>query len=241
MARTVDQAARHAKREAILDHAAQLIRTIGYERMSIRDLIDGLGISRGALYHYFDSKQAVLEALVDRMGTQAAEALLPIIEDPQLTALQKFHRYVGTEIEIKAGNRELIADLLQGWYSEENLRVRHKLSVVTLDQTVPMILEPIIRQGVAEHTFDTRYPAEAARIVAQLWLGLADSLIMLTADAGQDDVIMERAGTLLAASTDAIERILGAPPKALDIGPVGELFRLSRPRKASATAGGKDN
>jgi AcrR family transcriptional regulator len=230
VARTVNAAAHQSKREAILDHAAMLVRTVGYEEMSIQDLIDGLGISRGALYHYFDSKQAVMEALVDRMGNVAVETLLPIIRDPDLTALEKFRRYVNGSIMIKAGSQELITDLIRGWQREENLRIRHKLAAATLDRTAPMILEPIIRQGVAEKTFDTAYPAQTARIIAGIWLGLADSLIMLIAQ-DADESVIEQVTTLISATTTGIERILGAPEGSLHIDRVEEFVALIRPDK----------
>ena len=231
MARTVNAAAHQSKREAILDHAAMLVRTVGYEEMSIQDLIDRLGISRGALYHYFDSKQAVMEALVDRMGNVAVETLLPIIRDPDLTALEKFRRYVNGSIMIKAGSQELITDLIRAWQREENLRIRHKLAAATLDRTAPMILEPIIRQGVAEKTFDTAYPAQTARIIAGIWLGLADSLIMLIAQDADESVITEQVTTLISATTTGIERILGAPEGSLHIDRVEEFVALIRPDK----------
>jgi AcrR family transcriptional regulator len=231
VARTVNAAAHQSKREAILDHAAMLVRTVGYEEMSIQDLIDGLGISRGALYHYFDSKQAVMEALVDRMGNVAVETLLPIIRDPDLTALEKFRRYVNGSIMIKAGSQELITDLIRGWQREENLRIRHKLAAATLDRTAPMILEPIIRQGVAEKTFDTAYPAQTARIIAGIWLGLAGSLIMLIAQDADESVITEQVTTLISATTTGIERILGAPEGSLHIDRVDEFAALIRPDK----------
>lgn len=231
MARTVNAAAHQSKREAILDHAAMLVRTVGYEEMSIQDLIDRLGISRGALYHYFDSKQAVMEALVDRMGNVAVETLLPIIRDPDLTALEKFRRYVNGSIMIKAGSQELITDLIRAWQREENLRIRHKVAAATLDRTAPMILEPIIRQGVAEKTFDTAYPAQTARIIAGIWLGLADSLIMLIAQDADESVITEQVTTLISATTTGIERILGAPEGSLHIDRVEEFVALIRPDK----------
>ena len=55
------------RRNEILDLAQQLVYTKGYEQMTIQDILDGLQISKGAFYHYFDSKHAVLEAVVERM------------------------------------------------------------------------------------------------------------------------------------------------------------------------------
>ena len=62
MARTVDTEAHAVRREAFVDVAQRLMQTKGYEQMSIQDVLDELDASRGAFYHYFDSKTALLEA-----------------------------------------------------------------------------------------------------------------------------------------------------------------------------------
>ena len=67
MARTLNPAAHAVRRDAFVDAAQRLIQAKGYEEMSIQDVLDELGASRGAFYHYFDSKAALLEAVVERM------------------------------------------------------------------------------------------------------------------------------------------------------------------------------
>ena len=49
----------------ILTNAARLFSAQGYMRASIADLADACKLSRGALYHYFDSKEAILFAILD--------------------------------------------------------------------------------------------------------------------------------------------------------------------------------
>lgn len=235
MARVVDEAAQAAKRRAILDLVGELVRTKGYERMTIQDVLDGLGISRGALYHYFDSKEALLEALVDQFGEDAAAALLPVVRDPELTALEKFHRYAATSARLKADRPELIVELLRTWYGNENVLVRQKLTDGALNYTAPVILEPIIRQGVAEGTFTTRYPEQTARIVAGMMLGLADSVVGLLFLSEPVEPLDERADELVAAYTEGIERVLGAPPGSLRTDVTGQLVELGRLARAHRT------
>ncbi len=47
-------------RNEILDVAQRLIYTRGYEQMTIQDILDDLGISKGAFHHYSGSRQALL-------------------------------------------------------------------------------------------------------------------------------------------------------------------------------------
>jgi AcrR family transcriptional regulator len=49
----------------ILNTACALFAQQGYMRASIADLADACQISRGALYHYFDSKEAILFAILE--------------------------------------------------------------------------------------------------------------------------------------------------------------------------------
>ena len=69
MVRIVKEQGYAEKRGEILDAAQRLVFSKGYERLTIQDILQALDISKGALYHYFDSKQAVLEALIPGMGT----------------------------------------------------------------------------------------------------------------------------------------------------------------------------
>ncbi len=84
------------RRNEILDVAQQLICTKGYEQMTIQDILDSLHISKGAFYHYFDSKQALLEAIIERMQQGVEQILLPIVHDQELPALEKLHRFFAT-------------------------------------------------------------------------------------------------------------------------------------------------
>ena len=64
MART--QAKDHsAKREAILEAAARVFASEGFDRASMAALAQDAGISKANIYHYYDSKDALLFDLLD--------------------------------------------------------------------------------------------------------------------------------------------------------------------------------
>lgn len=54
------------RQEAILEAAEHLLSTVGYDAMTISDIAQGAGITRGAMYFYFASKQEVITALFAR-------------------------------------------------------------------------------------------------------------------------------------------------------------------------------
>jgi AcrR family transcriptional regulator len=77
------------RRVAFVDAAARLIQTKGFERMSVQDLLDAPGASRGAFYHYFDSKVELLAAVVERMVEDGMAAVRPVLADPGLSPGEK--------------------------------------------------------------------------------------------------------------------------------------------------------
>ncbi|MDR0389707.1 MAG: TetR/AcrR family transcriptional regulator [Spirochaetaceae bacterium] len=55
-----------ASRDRIFDTAIQLIRKNGYDQTGVIDICRKAGVSTGAFYHYFESKQAILNELYVR-------------------------------------------------------------------------------------------------------------------------------------------------------------------------------
>lgn len=210
MPRTVDAVAHRVRREAFLDVAQRLIQTKGYERMSIQDVLDALDTSRGAFYHYFDSKRALLEAVVDRFADGAMVAVAPVLADPDLPAVRKLERVFGGIARWKAERRELTLAIMEVWNSDGNAIVREKVRRMTASRLVPL-LSTVIRQGIDEGRFTAASPVETATVLV--------SLIQGHQQLAAEQFIARQAGTITfeavqrscAAFTEAFERILGVP------------------------------
>jgi len=216
MARIVKAEEYNAKRNEILDVALSLIYSRGYEQVTIQDILDGDQISRGAFYHYFDSKQALFEALVDRMGRGVEKVLLPIVQDPGMSALQKFRCYFETAARWKSMEKKMVISLMRIWYSDENAFFRQKMTSESIKHSARLI-EPIIRQGVEEKVFTTHFPEQAAEIVAGLALNLSDTIIGLLLSPHPDQVTFQKLQITMDAYVDTLERIIGAPAGFLKI------------------------
>jgi AcrR family transcriptional regulator len=210
MARMVNEAAYAARRNAILDAAQRAVATKGYEQMAIGDILGELQISSGAFYHYFDSKPALLMALVERMGEQLEQLVLPVVQDPKLGALEKLLRFFGTLDQWKREHKGLVIAYMRVWYADENAIVRHKLYMTRIKRLTPG-LEEIIRQGSHEGVFTTPYPDQAARMIISLFedLSYATIELLLAEEHSPDD--LARLERIAVACADALERLLGAP------------------------------
>jgi AcrR family transcriptional regulator len=63
-----------ATRQRLVATAARMFGERGYEATSIEELLQELQVSRGALYHHFDSKEALFEAVMQEIEAEVAQA-----------------------------------------------------------------------------------------------------------------------------------------------------------------------
>ena len=64
-----------APRERLIAAAREQFGARGYEATSIEAILESAGVKRGALYHHFESKQALFDAVLDRVISDVAEAV----------------------------------------------------------------------------------------------------------------------------------------------------------------------
>jgi AcrR family transcriptional regulator len=226
MARTVNEQLYAEKRKEILETAQRLVFTLGYERMTIGDILAELKISSGAFYHYFPSKPAVLEALLETMMQAAEQSLVALVRDPQLNALEKLRRFFGWIDEIRITHQADVVRLMRVWYTDENAIVRQKVDESMVVRRAPLLSE-IIRQGIAEGTFHTDFPDQGGEIVLSLMQGMGSAHTRLLFSVvpeqgggeGLDEAHVQQTIHQIvathAAFIDAVERVLGAPEKCL--------------------------
>lgn len=209
MARTLNLETHTVRREAFVDAATRLMTTKGYEQMSIQDVLDAVGASRGAFYHYFDSKQALLEAITDRIADQALAQVGPIVDDPKRAAIPKLEAFFAGIAQFKTEHKALMLQFIKVWKSDDNAIAREHLRH-TMIKKVAAVVERIVRQGVAEEVFAVESPAETAFILMTLIGGLQDEATDLFLARQANTISYEDAARTMASFTTAFERILGS-------------------------------
>jgi AcrR family transcriptional regulator len=214
MARTLDPVAHAVRREAFLDAGQRLIATKGYAQLSIQDVLDELSSSKGAFYHYFDSKAALLDGVVSRMVEAATASLVPAAADPDRSAPEKVDALFSGLASFKAERRDLILALTRVWLSDDNAVVREHVRRGVIAAMTPL-LATIIRQGVAEGSFTTASPDHAARVFVALVLGANEAATDLFIAYQDGTVTFEQVEQTLEAFAEAFERILGVRPGSL--------------------------
>lgn len=154
----------------ILDVAYRLFMKKGYEHTSIQDIIANLGgLSKGAIYHHFKSKDDILVAVTNRMMEESNRILAAIRDRTDLTGKEK----------LKAIFKESIARPVQDeiFTVAPNLGANPRLLFSIFSETVntaaPDYIQPIIEQGIADGSIETEYPAQLAELIilaANIWM-----------------------------------------------------------------------
>jgi AcrR family transcriptional regulator len=214
MARIVKESTE--RQNEILAAAQRLIYTKGYEQMTIQDILDDLHISKGAFYHYFDSKQALLETIITQMWVEVEKILAPITQDPNLPALVKFQRLFEASSNWKSGQKDLLWAVFKVWYNDDNALFRQKQYAASAQHLAPHFGR-IIQQGIGEGVFATPFPDQVGVVVFSLMSSFGDAMAVHFLSGGPPEEVLARMEKVITVYTDAIERVLGAVPGSLKL------------------------
>jgi len=106
-ARVQRGSAAHGKRQReaeVLEAAATIFYERGYASATVQDVADAMGILKGSLYYYIDSKEDLLYRLMTEIHDGVDEALAATLAAEGLSAAERLELYVRTEVEYNARN-----------------------------------------------------------------------------------------------------------------------------------------
>ena len=153
----------------ILDTAERLFIEKGYERTSLQDIITETGLSKGAIYHHFTSKEGIFYSVCDRIGQRNGEALSRVRDNPSLNGLEKLRAMFKASLQPE---RQAKMFCMMPYLMDNAKFLATELRSI-FTEVVPFFVEPIIRQGMADGSIRTEHPkelAEAMIILADGWI-----------------------------------------------------------------------
>jgi len=156
--------------DLILDVASRLFMEKGYEHTSIQDIIDNLGgLSKGAIYHHFKSKEDILVAVTDRMTEESNRMFADIRDRKDLSGREKLKKIFKDSINRPVQNEIFTAAPNFG----SSPRLLFSILRETMDDAAPHYIQPIMEQGIADGSIATEHPLELAELillVANFWM-----------------------------------------------------------------------
>ncbi|MGY4650412.1 TetR family transcriptional regulator [Mycobacterium sp. URHB0021] len=125
-------------RRKIINAAVELYDEVGYPSTGLGDIIERVDVTKGALYHHFDSKESLAFAIIDeavyqvgdalRRASQSSSALEGLIlggfAAAELTSSEKLVRTGGHLLLTFAKFNESVAGYYRAWLAGTVARVR---------------------------------------------------------------------------------------------------------------------
>lgn len=154
--------------ERILDVSQRLFLEKGYENTTIQDIVDELeGLTKGAVYHHFKSKEEIMDAVGDRMffSNNPFEAVRGRTD---LNGLQKLREAV----RLNQSDQERVRLTAQSIPIAKSPRLLQEMIVSNRKVLTPYFLE-LIEEGNRDGSMHTNYPREIAELLpllTSLWL-----------------------------------------------------------------------
>ncbi|TBU94638.1 TetR/AcrR family transcriptional regulator [Phytopseudomonas dryadis] len=160
-------------RESILAHGQRIMAGKGFSAVGINEVLVAAGVPKGSFYHYFGSKDAFGEALLESYFEAYWAELDATLSAPGLTMAQRlmnywkywqdnqlFYECQGKCLAVKLGAE--VADL------SETMRLALRRGTAGIIDR----LGGAIEAGVAEGSLSVEgVPHDAAQSLYQLWLG----------------------------------------------------------------------
>jgi len=199
------------RKSELLDIALDLFSKSGYIDTSIQEIISTAGVSKGAFYHYFKSKEDVLDQIIDRYINEIVDLSNKIAEDPNLSALKKYNLLFTEVQKRRIVNRGKFMFLLKMMLSEKNSLFINRYT----EKTIKMVILPyrkILDQGMAEGVFHINDPEATAELIIRFGTIYRTKLAgMYLQVQYQPDIIKEIQKTINFIQ-DTVERLLGVNP-----------------------------
>jgi AcrR family transcriptional regulator len=148
------------RRIEILAAAGRLFTSKGYEKTTINDILEMVGIGKGTFYHYFSSKEELLDAIVSQMAEYVVAAARQIADNPQMPAMEKMRAIILLAHNTSSSDNSVIQELKK----PANAQLHQKSVVQTLRGVAPVLAE-VVRQGVTEGEFVTPFPLETVEFL----------------------------------------------------------------------------
>jgi AcrR family transcriptional regulator len=161
------------RKNEILETAGQLFITKGYNSVAISDIADEIGIAKGTIFHYFKSKEELLDAAFLKIFEKLVNNAQAIADDTSLSAIEKMTKL--TDMDNLIGGDVKLKEFFETAPPPGNHDMTLKRLVLFISSMSP-VMSQIIKQGISEKIMYTKYPDEVAEIIIAaektLFLGL---------------------------------------------------------------------
>ena len=151
------------RKKDILETARRLFITKGYEKTSVNDIIQEVGIKKGTFYYYFTSKEEMLEEMILEVVKQGAERARAVLKDESIPILMR----IVMALQVQTPDMEG-ADMIHTEMTKPENAKLDQIYLRTMIKELTAVFEEPVREAVRQGVMQTEYPVEAIGTVLLL-------------------------------------------------------------------------
>lgn len=159
------------RKKEFINAAKELFMEKGFDKTSVNDITNKVGMSHGSFFYYFKSKKEVMKEVIKDNLNFWEKFTTDLIENGDLTSLQKIEVVLSTTIKSQRSKMNL-----NEFYQKEGNAVMYLEQRKRSRAIIIPLITQIVEQGVKEGTFKVEYPKETVEYVGYILENLGDSL-----------------------------------------------------------------
>ncbi|HIU11858.1 MAG TPA: TetR/AcrR family transcriptional regulator [Candidatus Onthocola stercorigallinarum] len=134
------------RKKELIKTAYDLFITKGYENTSVDEIIAKAGIAKGTYYYHFESKEQMLEEVIDMMIYNGIERAKQVVNSD----LKMEEKLVYTILALRVSPEE--QSVQNAIHTKENIILHEKINNKIIDEATPLI-SSIVREGIKDGIF----------------------------------------------------------------------------------------
>jgi len=159
------------RRKEFIKAAKELFMEKGFEQTSVSDITNKVGMSHGAFFYYFKSKNDVMKAVIYEILNYWRVFMVDLVANKEMTALEKMQLILRMSVDSQNVKHDI-----NEFFKKEGNAVMYQEHRKKSREIISPLMTQIVDQGVKEGTFNVEYPKETVEYVGYILENLGDSL-----------------------------------------------------------------
>ena len=162
------------RRNEIIRTAAVLFSQKGYNKCSVNDILNAIGIAKGTFYYYFKSKEDVLDAAVEQVSEQVFMQVQKVAARKEVSPIERM-----IQVLLAARVTDPTEEVLIQEMHKSNNALLHQKTLVSIITMLTPIFGEIVEEGNETGIFQCAYPEQCVQILLSAMLTLLNDGIFL--------------------------------------------------------------
>jgi AcrR family transcriptional regulator len=160
------------RKKEFIDSALELFSTKGFDETSVTDITKKVGVSHGAFFYYYKSKDDIIQDVIEVLLEMNVRFVKGLADDRDMSAKEKLKAILNTSIN---SYKTMSCDRLTEYFHRpSNLGFHKDYSRKSRELLNPLFVE-IAEQGIREGYCEIKYPRETVEYLSYIFEGLDDT------------------------------------------------------------------